>query len=361
MTPLSRTPLLIKTDSTYSIDCNPITLCILSTVDSYSLGFQKWIHNWEKNNWKNSAGKNVKNEGIIRCIYSHLQIRSKNGQNICLQHVKGHNGEVGNEGADALANEGTLKPQVQERDWESLEVQLLKVLDNTDSQNTATNAVVEVKVSVAAELELQAKSRKLKEDGFHSYKQRDKASVGSLNPKSNSSAFRSGKKTVVQASGVPLIPSHEVPDELRTGVDQVKSTTLLGKVISSPSKINPLISPTNRIQPQEVRVSSMPMPSDISANSPLMEDAQNLVGPVGSQSMERTGLVPPTNCSTSQFLAGPSISTSHFHVDPLTQSPVKVLYAAPPLVPVRVEDVNFEVRNLFRERMQGLTYNQGLC
>jgi hypothetical protein len=67
--------------------------------------------------------------------------------------------------------------------------------------------------------------------------------------------------------------------------------------------------------------------------------------------------------STSQFLEGPSRPTAQrFYADSSTPSPVKVLYAAPPLVPVREEDVNFEVCNSFSWKgKQDSTCNQGLC
>jgi hypothetical protein len=50
-------------------------------------------------------------------------------QKIRLQHVKGHSGDVGNDGADAMANIGTLLPVVEDRDWEALEMKLSEQLE----------------------------------------------------------------------------------------------------------------------------------------------------------------------------------------------------------------------------------------
>ncbi|KDR85557.1 hypothetical protein GALMADRAFT_35681, partial [Galerina marginata CBS 339.88] len=88
-TPLTKKPLLIRTDSQYSISC-----------------FQFWISTWQKKNWCTAAGTPVKNAGIIRCISKHIDIRSKSGQKVVLEYVKGHSGFVGNEGADEMANRG---------------------------------------------------------------------------------------------------------------------------------------------------------------------------------------------------------------------------------------------------------------
>ncbi|KAF6766757.1 ribonuclease H-like domain-containing protein, partial [Ephemerocybe angulata] len=99
-TPVSKTPLLIKTDSQYSIKC-----------------FEQWIKNWKRNGWKNSKGEPVKNDGIIRLIEAHLDRRGKFGQKVRFAYVKGHSGDVGNDGADYQANLGAMMPFVAERDW----------------------------------------------------------------------------------------------------------------------------------------------------------------------------------------------------------------------------------------------------
>lgn len=47
-----------------------------------------------------------------------MQNRRAKGQRVELFHVRGHQGETGNEGADFLANRGVLMAEEKDRDWE---------------------------------------------------------------------------------------------------------------------------------------------------------------------------------------------------------------------------------------------------
>ncbi|KAI0958123.1 hypothetical protein AcW1_006296 [Taiwanofungus camphoratus] len=97
-------PLLIKTDSQYSINC-----------------FRSWLPKWIATGFKSASGQPVKNAALIRYLSALLDERGRQGQKVHLQYVRGHVGEEGNEGADRLANMGALRPEAPERDWEALE------------------------------------------------------------------------------------------------------------------------------------------------------------------------------------------------------------------------------------------------
>jgi hypothetical protein len=89
-------------------------------VEMYSLigaGVRDWISNWRKRGWKTADGKDVKNKSVIMYLSKLLDQRGQRGQTVRLQHVAGHAGIEGNEGADVLAGLGTLKPVLPERDW----------------------------------------------------------------------------------------------------------------------------------------------------------------------------------------------------------------------------------------------------
>ncbi|KAF8511551.1 ribonuclease H-like domain-containing protein [Hysterangium stoloniferum] len=92
--------LLIKTDSSYSIQC-----------------IRDWIPNWKKRGWKTTDGQDVKNKAVIIYLSHLLDERGRKGSTVQLQYVKGHAGVIGNEGADYLAGLGTRMPETPERNW----------------------------------------------------------------------------------------------------------------------------------------------------------------------------------------------------------------------------------------------------
>ena len=74
----------------------------LHTDSTYLLnGITKWIAAWQRNGWRTSARKPVKNEDLWRRL-----VEAMNGHEVSWLWVKGHAGEEGNEQADALARLG---------------------------------------------------------------------------------------------------------------------------------------------------------------------------------------------------------------------------------------------------------------
>ncbi|KAF8899266.1 ribonuclease H-like domain-containing protein [Infundibulicybe gibba] len=106
-TRISKNPLLIRSDSQYSMQC-----------------VNDWLPTWERKNFKTASGTPVKNLGIIRCIAAHIALRKHRRQPVKFEYVKGHSGDVGNDGADAQANLGTRMALVPEPDWEELEAKV---------------------------------------------------------------------------------------------------------------------------------------------------------------------------------------------------------------------------------------------
>jgi ribonuclease HI len=64
-------------------------------------GITEWMANWKKRGWKTAAKKPVKNEDLWRRLDSVMQKHQ-----IEWVWVKGHSGNIGNEKADQLANQG---------------------------------------------------------------------------------------------------------------------------------------------------------------------------------------------------------------------------------------------------------------
>jgi ribonuclease HI len=65
------------------------------------LGISEWIHQWKKRGWRTADKKPVKNEDLWR----RLDELSRE-HDIEWRWVRGHDGNVGNERADELANRG---------------------------------------------------------------------------------------------------------------------------------------------------------------------------------------------------------------------------------------------------------------
>jgi ribonuclease HI len=69
-------------------------------------GITEWIHGWKARGWRTAAKQPVKNADLWQKLDS---VVSSSGHQIDWRWVKGHNGDPGNERADALANQGVDK------------------------------------------------------------------------------------------------------------------------------------------------------------------------------------------------------------------------------------------------------------
>ena len=64
-------------------------------------GITEWIHNWEKNNWRKSDNKPVKNSALWKNLQHEIE-----KHDIVWSWAKGHSENEGNDIADRLAVEG---------------------------------------------------------------------------------------------------------------------------------------------------------------------------------------------------------------------------------------------------------------
>ena len=75
---------------------------ILYTDSRYVMdGINDWMPNWKKRGWKTAAKKPVKNKDLWQSLDAAV-----GRHDIDWRWVKGHDGNAGNEHADALANRG---------------------------------------------------------------------------------------------------------------------------------------------------------------------------------------------------------------------------------------------------------------
>ena len=64
-----------------------------------------WMWKWALNGWCNSKGREVENIDLVQKVYELMKTANK----VKIIHVKGHNGLLGNELADALATNNIIK------------------------------------------------------------------------------------------------------------------------------------------------------------------------------------------------------------------------------------------------------------
>ncbi|KAI0744364.1 ribonuclease H-like domain-containing protein [Daedaleopsis nitida] len=130
-TPHTKRPRFSKTGSKYSINCA-----------------RKWTLQWLSNGWKTNRCMDVKNAPLIHYLVADL--RTRNGQEVRFEHVIGHRGIEGNEGADRLAKHAaTLHDEKPEWDWDALGKRLA-IVDEMSSKAVPTAGTSAVKLKTVS-------------------------------------------------------------------------------------------------------------------------------------------------------------------------------------------------------------------
>lgn len=83
--------LMVRTDSQYTIN-----------------GYTSWMYGWQKRQWKDQSGGPIANQELWIRAHALSQEMANAGCKVSLKHVKGHEGELGNETADSLATAGVM-------------------------------------------------------------------------------------------------------------------------------------------------------------------------------------------------------------------------------------------------------------
>lgn len=88
----------ICSDSGYSIDI-----------------FTKWIGNWQRNGWRKSDGKAIKNSNLIKAIWKLMSDIENKDCEINFRKVKGHSKNKLNQEADRLAVEAKMQTKISKK------------------------------------------------------------------------------------------------------------------------------------------------------------------------------------------------------------------------------------------------------
>jgi ribonuclease HI len=90
-------------------ESNPQHQFIIYSDSSYVVNScNQWMRNWASNGWRNSKKQEVENVDLMKAIWSYI---SRPFFNVEIVQCKGHNGDLGNELADALATQSWSKYQ----------------------------------------------------------------------------------------------------------------------------------------------------------------------------------------------------------------------------------------------------------
>lgn len=82
---------------------------VICSDSAYCINMCKdWIWKWATNGWKNSKKQIVENYDLVKIIYDYLNPCGK-GVKVTFEKVKGHNGQLENELADALCSRNENK------------------------------------------------------------------------------------------------------------------------------------------------------------------------------------------------------------------------------------------------------------
>lgn len=97
-------------------ESNPRDIFIIYSDSSYVVNScNSWIANWAANGWRNSKKQIVENVDLMQAIHRYL---SREFINVEIRQCKGHEGNLGNELADALATRDGKKLQTLIEYWD---------------------------------------------------------------------------------------------------------------------------------------------------------------------------------------------------------------------------------------------------
>lgn len=281
----------------------------------------------------------VKNAGIIRLIDTHIEHRARRGQTVRFKYVKGHSGDVGNDGADAQANLGVLRDIVAERDWQAD----LEVLMQAQAMWDAEDTGVEVEASPTRK-----RSRTPPRQNTPPKPASTSIAVG-IRPQAPQTPSRGSAARLAAIEHAlntppkaPQTPSRGSAARLAAIEHALNTPPEKGEPpnkrrgVSPPRPLNNALFPPARA-PQ----------TPTSARSARLADVQAALETPSkpspsSYSRRDVDVLPSLEYGTGSRRGMTTSATSTAPMEAF-RCPVKVLYAAPPLIPVRKEDVNFDV------------------